>query len=62
MRKIILKNQDKTKDIEHYELENETLWVKFFNHDKKYPYSKGKFELLDLEELAESELETLNFY
>lgn len=30
MRKIILKNQDKTKDIEHYGLENETLWAKFF--------------------------------
>lgn len=36
--------------------------LNFFNHDKKYPYGKGKFELLDLEELAESELKTFEYF
>lgn len=41
--KIILKNQDKTKDIESYELVNGNLRVKFKNQGKIYSYTKAKF-------------------
>lgn len=61
MRKIILKNQDKTKDIENYGFKNELLWVKFFNNDKKYSYSKGNYEILD-NELSKNELDTFEYF
>ena len=42
MLKIILKNQDKTKEIESYEFEGEYLKVKFFNQDTLYTYGSGR--------------------
>ena len=59
--KIILKNQDKTKEIEFYELENECLKVKFFNQDTLYTYGKGKYELLEVAELCQNELKTFEY-
>ena len=53
MLKIILKNKDKTKDIEHYELKNDTLIVKFFGSDKSYTYAKGSYELIKEPELKQ---------
>ena len=61
MLKIILKNQDKTKEIEFYELEKECLKVRFFNQDTLYTYGKGKYELLEVAELCQNELKTFEY-
>ena len=61
MLKIILKNQDKTKEIESYEFEGECLKVKFFNQDTLYTYGKGKYELLEVAELCQNELKTFEY-
>lgn len=43
---IILKGKDKTKDIEHCSLENETLKVVFKNNPQIYTYKKDNFTLV----------------
>ena len=54
MTKIILKNQDKTKSIQSYELQNGTLKVRFFGSDKPYTYSKGSFKIIKEPELTQN--------
>ena len=43
---IILKGKDKTKDIVHCSLENETLKVVFKNNSQIYTYKKDNFALI----------------
>lgn len=60
--KIILKNQDKTKDIERYALVNGNLQVKFKNQDKIYSYTKENFRLLEIERLSPNAQNTLEYF
>lgn len=60
--KIILKNQDKTKDIEKYELVNGILQVKFKNQGKIYSYTKENFRLLEIERLSLGAQNTLEYF
>lgn len=60
--KIILKNQDKTKDIERYELVNGNLQVKFKNQSKIYSYTKENFRLLEIERLSLGAQNTLEYF
>lgn len=62
MLKIILKNQDKTNEIERYQFENEILKVKFFNQDKFYTYGKGSYEFIEVAELSKSELKAFEYF
>lgn len=43
---IILKGEDKTKDIEKWYLEGDKLQVKFFNQNKFYSYLKDKYQII----------------
>lgn len=60
--KIILKNKDKTKDIERYELVNGILQVKFKNQGKIYSYTKENFKNLEIEGLSPNALNTLEYF
>ena len=62
MLKIILKNQDKTDEIESYEFENECLKVKFFNQNKFYIYGKGNYEFVEVVELSKNELKIFEYF
>ncbi|RDU72854.1 DUF2726 domain-containing protein [Helicobacter aurati] len=44
---ILLKNQDRTQDIESYTLENECLKVKFFHNHRIYTHKAGTFVVFD---------------
>ncbi len=59
--KIILKNQDKTAEIESYKLKNGILKVKFRNQEKIYSYTKENFKILEVEELSQSGLSALEY-
>lgn len=60
--KIILKNQDKTKDIESYTVIDEILQVKFKNQDKIYSYAKENFRLIEIERLSLNARNTLEYF
>lgn len=60
--KIILKNIDRTKDVENYALANGILKVKFKNQDKIYSYAKDNFRILEIENLSPNALNTLEYF
>ncbi|MGX3045432.1 AAA domain-containing protein [Helicobacter sp. T3_23-1056] len=62
MLKIFLKNQDKTKSIERYTLENEKLIVKFFNQETLYTYGKDNYAIIEVEELSKNELRIFEYF